>query len=142
VEDDDLRLLAPRLRRHDVLNRLVLGPDRILARPICRSCRLDPARRLVEIAHAKDMDQQMSESSTSRIASSRIAWQNVVTVLSAAVLIGAEVFGAAFAGGWALANLFGFGEYTPYAQLLLFLGGVAVMASFIRSAMKVEPFTL
>jgi hypothetical protein len=95
---------------------------------------------LVEIARAKNMDQRMSEPSSSRIASSRIAWQNVITVLSAAVLIGAEVFGAAFAGGWALANLFGFGEYTPYAQLLLFLGGVAVMASFIRSAMKVEPF--
>jgi uncharacterized membrane protein len=87
------------------------------------------------------MDQQMSESSSSRIASSRIAWQNVITVLSAAVLIGAEVFGAAFAGGWALANLFGFGEYTSYAQLLLFLTGVAVMASFIRNGMKVEPFT-
>ena len=29
-----------------------------------------------------------------------IAWQNVLTVLSAAILIGAEVFGAAFAGGW------------------------------------------
>jgi hypothetical protein len=87
---------------------------------------------------AQNMDQQqMSEPS-----SSRIAWQNVITVLSAAVLIGAEVFGAAFAGGWALANLFGFGEYAPYAQLLLFLAGVAVMASFIRNGMKVEPFTM
>jgi hypothetical protein len=86
------------------------------------------------------MDQQMSDPSLSRIASSRIAWQNVITVLSAAVLIGAEVFGAAFAGGWALANLFGFGEYAPYAQLLLFLGGAAVMTSFIRNGMKVEPF--
>jgi uncharacterized membrane protein len=83
------------------------------------------------------MDQQMSDSS-----SSRIAWQNVITVLSAAVLIGAEVFGAAFAGGWALANLFGFGEYASYAQLLLFLGGVAVMTSFIRNGMKVEPFIM
>ena len=35
----------------------------------------------------------------------RIDWDNVSTVISAAVLIGAEVFGAAFAGGWALANL-------------------------------------
>jgi len=87
------------------------------------------------------MDQQMSDPSSSRLASSRIAWQNVITVLSAAVLIGAEVFGAAFAGGWALANLFGFGEYATYAQLLLFLGGVAVMTSFIRNGMKVEPFT-
>jgi hypothetical protein len=85
----------------------------------------------------ENMDQQMSEPS-----SSRIAWRNVTTVLSAAVLIGVEVFGAAFAGGWALASLFGYGEYAPYAQLLLFLGGVAVMASFIRNAVKVEPFTM
>jgi hypothetical protein len=72
--------------------------------------------------------------------STRIAWRNIVTVLSAAVLIGAEVFGAAFAGGWALANLLGFGDYALYAQSLLFLLGVAVMASFIRNAVKVEPF--
>ena len=37
----------------------------------------------------------------------RILWQNVSTVMSAAVLISAEVFGAAFAGGWALANVLG-----------------------------------
>src|SRR6516165_6371225 len=36
----------------------------------------------------------------------RIAWQNVLTVVSAAILISAEVFGAAFAGSWAIANLF------------------------------------
>jgi hypothetical protein len=82
------------------------------------------------------MDQPMSPSS-----SSPIAWQNVITVLSAAVLIGAEVFGAAFAGGWALANLVGFPDFAPYVQALLFLGGVAIMVSFIRNAMKVEPFT-
>ena len=70
----------------------------------------------------------------------RIVWQSVITVLSAAVLIGVEVFGAAFAGGWALANLFGIGDYAAYAQLLLFLAGIAVMATFIRNGMKVEPF--
>ena len=70
----------------------------------------------------------------------RIAWHNVVTVLSAAVLIGAEVFGAAFAGGWALANVSGFGDYAAWVQLVLFLAGIAVMASFIRNGMKVEPF--
>jgi hypothetical protein len=86
---------------------------------------------------AHNMDQQMSQPSSS----SRIAWQNVITVMSAAVLIGAEVFGAAFAGGWAIANLLGLGDYAPYAQLLLFVAGVAVMASFIRNGMRVEPFT-
>jgi hypothetical protein len=70
-----------------------------------------------------------------------ILWQNVITVLSAAILIGAEVFGAAFAGGWAVASLFGFGDTGIYvAQTLFFLGGVGVMVSFVRHAMDVEPF--
>ena len=40
----------------------------------------------------------------------KINWLHVNTVLSAAILIGAEVFGAAYAGGWAIAMLFGFGD--------------------------------
>jgi hypothetical protein len=72
----------------------------------------------------------------------RVLWQNVSTVLSAAILIGAEVFGAAFAGGWALANLFGLGLYGEYAlTAIFFLTGVAVMVAFIRNGMRVEPFT-
>jgi hypothetical protein len=71
----------------------------------------------------------------------RIVWENVTTVLSAAVLISAEVFGAAFAGGWALANLLGLGDYGVYAlQIIFFLLGLAVMAGFIRNAMRIEPF--
>ncbi len=72
----------------------------------------------------------------------KIVWLHVLTVVSAAILIGAEVFGAAFAGGWAVANLFGLGEYGVHIpQGLFFLLGVAVMMSFIRNAQKVEPFT-
>jgi hypothetical protein len=78
---------------------------------------------------------------TSSSAPRRIVWQSVITVLSAAVLISAEVFGAAFAGGWALANLVGLGDYSAYAQILFFLFGVAVMAAFVRNGMRVEPFT-
>jgi hypothetical protein len=72
----------------------------------------------------------------------RIAWQNVSTVLSAATLIGAEVFGAAFAGGWAVANLAGLGDYGHYVlQAVFFACGLAVMAQFIRAGMRIEPFT-
>jgi hypothetical protein len=72
----------------------------------------------------------------------RIVWESVVTVLSAAVLISAEVFGAAFAGGWALANLMGLGDYGVYALQITFFGlGVAVMIGFVRNGMRVEPFT-
>ena len=46
-------------------------------------------------------------SQPSPTAARQIVWPSVVTVISAAILIGAEVFGAAFAGGWALAILFG-----------------------------------
>jgi hypothetical protein len=73
----------------------------------------------------------------------RILWQNVSTVLSAAILIGAEVFGAAFAAGWAVASLLELGQYGVYAcQLAFFLGGMFVMAAFIRNGMHVEPFTV
>lgn len=71
----------------------------------------------------------------------RIIWSHVLTVLSAAVLIGAEVFGAAFAGGWAFANLFGLGQIGAYViQAVLTLLGLFVMAAFVRGAQRIEPF--
>ena len=72
----------------------------------------------------------------------RINWVNVSTVLSAAILIAAEVFGAAFAGGWAFGNLFNLGQYGTWAlQVIFFVGGIAVMAAFVRNGMRIEPFT-
>jgi nitric oxide reductase large subunit len=72
----------------------------------------------------------------------QINWPSVVTVISAAILIGAEVFGAAFAGGWALAILLGLDETAAHIlQAVLFAIGVFVMATFIRAAQRVEPFT-
>ena len=74
--------------------------------------------------------------------SRRIAWQNVLTVISAAILIGAEVFGAAFAAGWAVGNLFELGSYGVHImQALFFLCGIAIMVAFMRNAQRVEPFT-
>jgi hypothetical protein len=71
----------------------------------------------------------------------RIIWSHVLTVLSAAVLIGTEVFGAAFAGGWAFANRFGLGQVGAYAiQAVLTLLGLFVMAAFVRGAQRIEPF--
>ena len=76
-----------------------------------------------------------------RPAGRRINWVSVSTVISAAILISAEVFGAAYAGGWAIANLLGLGEYGGYVmQVLFFLIGVAVMIMFVRHAQRVEPF--
>jgi hypothetical protein len=74
-------------------------------------------------------------------ASSQIVWPSVITVLSAAILIGAEVFGAAFAGGWALAILFDLGDTGAHiVQAVLFALGVLVMMAFINAARRVEPF--
>ena len=71
----------------------------------------------------------------------QIVWPSVVTVLSAAILIGAEVFGAAFAGGWALAILFGLDDTGAHiVQAVLFGLGVLVMIAFVRAAQRVEPF--
>jgi nitric oxide reductase large subunit len=75
-------------------------------------------------------------------AARQIVWPTVITVVSAAILIGAEVFGAAFAGGWALAILFGFDDTGAHIlQALLFAMGVFIMVAFIRGAQRVEPFT-
>jgi hypothetical protein len=72
----------------------------------------------------------------------KIVWMHLLTVVSAAVLIGAEVFGAAFAGSWALSNLIGLGPTGALILDIVFvLLGVVVMIQFIRAAQKVEPFT-
>jgi hypothetical protein len=70
-----------------------------------------------------------------------INWLNVITVISAAILIGAEVFGAAFAASWAIATLFGLDQVFRYTlDAVLFGCGLAVMVAFMRSAQRIEPF--
>src|SRR6185312_5664320 len=80
---------------------------------------------------------QQPASNSSRV----IYWPSVITVISAAILIGAEVFGAAFAGGWALAILFGLNDTSAHIlQAVLFAIGVMIMVGFIRAAQRIEPF--
>jgi len=72
----------------------------------------------------------------------RINWPSVITVISAAILIGAEVLGAAYAGGWALATLFGLEEIGQRVFEGIFVAiGIYVMYVFVRGAQRVEPFT-
>jgi len=105
---------------------------------------LDPAIHIDDIAAAhrvRSRENQM-DATVSKPQGRRINWLNVLTVISAAILIGAEVFGAAFAAGWAFANLFHLGEYgVPLLQGVFFLCGVAVMVRFVINAKRVEPFT-
>jgi nitric oxide reductase large subunit len=82
------------------------------------------------------------DSLTSPKSARQIVWPSVITVISAAILIGAEVFGAAFAGGWALAILIGLDETAAHVlQAALFAVGALIMFAFIRAAQRVEPFT-
>ena len=72
----------------------------------------------------------------------RIKWLNVLTVVSAAILISAEVFGAAFAGSWAIASLLRSASLgARILDGLFVLCGIAVMVQFVRAASRVEPFT-
>jgi hypothetical protein len=90
--------------------------------------------------HLEKSTDLMSEPQISR--PRRILWENVLTVVSAAILIGAEVFGAAFAGSWAIANLLALGNYgARFLDALFVLCGIFVMVRFIRAAQRVEPFT-
>ena len=75
-------------------------------------CRPEPRRRSGLIRRSVQGHCGRNEEPYARAPNSggrRIIWLNVLTVVSAAILISAEVFGAAFAGGWAVANLFEFG---------------------------------
>lgn len=73
--------------------------------------------------------------------SGRILWPNVVTVASAAILIGTVIVGTGLATGWAIAGIFGFAEIGTYVVEALFVGAaVAVVFAFVRAAMRVEPF--
>ena len=88
-------------------------------------------------------------SEPSPTADRRIVWPSVITVVSAAILISAEVFGAAFAGGWALAIIvppedfylsISQDTWAHILQAILFAVGVFVMITFLRAAQRVEPF--
>jgi hypothetical protein len=74
--------------------------------------------------------------------SRRVHWLNVLTVVSAVILIGVEVFGAAFAGSWAIATLLELGTLgARILDVILLALGAVVMAQFVRNARRIEPFT-
>ena len=52
------------------------------------------------------------------------------------------MFGAAFAGSWAIASLVGLGALGAHILDGIFmLCGLVIMAQFLRAAHRVEPFT-
>ena len=67
-------------------------------------------------------------------------WQNLLTVISVLILIGAEVFGVALAGAWAIAGLFELGDVVSYVLMAVFcLIGVYALVVLWRRAVLIEP---
>ena len=67
-------------------------------------------------------------------------WQNLLTVISVVILVGAEVFGVAFAAGWAIAGLFELGDAVGYGLMGLFsLLGLYILVMLGRRAVQIEP---
>jgi hypothetical protein len=71
----------------------------------------------------------------------RILWANVITVLSAAILLGTVIIGTGLATAWALAGMLGFKGLAANAIELLFaVIAAAGVVAFVRAAARVEPF--
>lgn len=70
----------------------------------------------------------------------RTNWLNLVTVVSAVILVGAEVFGVAIAAGWAIAGLFELGAQISYVLMGVFsLMAAYALWAFWKRAIEIEP---
>ncbi|MCC6947866.1 MAG: hypothetical protein IT539_08880 [Bradyrhizobiaceae bacterium] len=70
----------------------------------------------------------------------RINWTNLITVGSAAILIGAMIVGLGVATGWAVAGILGLGDIGATILEVLFTAVALVgLVAFWRSATRVEP---
>ena len=69
-----------------------------------------------------------------------INWQNALTIVSVAILVGTEVVGMTWAAGWALGGLFQFPAIVSAAvEIVGALFGFVLLYYFVRAALKVEP---
>lgn len=73
--------------------------------------------------------------------SRKIIWPNLITVMSAAILMGTVVVGMALSTAWAIAGLFGLADIYALALEVLFgAAGFASIVAFVRKASRIEPF--
>jgi len=80
------------------------------------------------------------ETSSLAVERKGLRWDNLLTVISVLILVGAEVFGVAIAAGWAIAGLFELGDTVGYVLMaLLRLLGLCAMLVLWRRAVLVEP---
>lgn len=70
----------------------------------------------------------------------RINWNNAVTVVSVAILVGTELVGVSWAAGWALGGLLGLPPLVSRGvEIVGALLGLVLVYHFVRAALKVEP---
>jgi hypothetical protein len=69
-----------------------------------------------------------------------IHWDNAITVISVAILVGTELVGISWAAGWALGGLLGLPPLVSRGvEVLGALLGLVLVYYFVRAALKVEP---
>ena len=69
-----------------------------------------------------------------------IHWQNAVTIVSVAILVGTELVGVSWAAGWALGGMFQLPPVVSTAlEIISGLFGMVLVYYFVRAALKVEP---
>lgn len=72
----------------------------------------------------------------------RVRWSNVVTVVSAAILVGTETVATGVAAGWAIGGLFRLGDAGEYLLMAVFgLVGLYFAWLYFRKAVVAEPLT-
>lgn len=70
----------------------------------------------------------------------RIHWDNAITVVSVAILVGTELVGVSWAAGWALGGILGLPPLVSRGvEVLGGLLGLLLVFYFVRAALKVEP---
>ena len=69
-----------------------------------------------------------------------IHWDNAITVISVAILVGTELVGISWAAGWALGGLMGLPPLVSRGvEVVGALLGLVLVYYFVRAALKVEP---
>ncbi len=69
-----------------------------------------------------------------------INWNNALTLLCVAILVGTELIGAGVAAGWAVGGLFNLGTTLTHAlEGLLVVGALTGLYYFLRAALAHEP---
>lgn len=67
---------------------------------------------------------------------------HLITILSAAILVGTEILGAALAFGWAMGSLFNLSGIADDVVIAICLAiGVYAIWRFVKGAVAIEPVT-